>query len=141
MKESCYRRVVAASAWYDLAVTVPLATPWTLDWFLSTFAELHARLGLAGEVPVYGASIGLFGNLLGSVVVVWSLARLRSRDPALGRFDAAARFLFSAWMIYATLHGMSSLLLVFIIPELAWGIVQSLPVQCAQATRMSAKPV
>ncbi len=129
MKENGFRKIVALSAWYDLIVTAPLATPWTLKWFLAAFADLHSMLGVAGEVPAYGISLGLFANLLGSVVVVWSLVRVRNPQPWLGRYDAVARFLFSAWMAYAMAHGASLLVLAFLVPEITWGIVQSLPVR------------
>lgn len=131
MKEMSFRRIVAASGWYDLVVTAPFATPWTLKMMLPMLTDIHVRLGLAGEMPAHDVGIGLFANLLGSVVVVWSLVRVTSPDPRLGRFDALARFLFSAWMIYAMAHGFSLVLLAFLVAELAWGIVQSLPVRRA----------
>jgi len=129
MRESTYRKIVAASGWYDLVVTAPLATPWTLSWFLATLAELHAVLGLAGDVPTYSLSLGLFANLLGSLVLVWSVLRVRSPELRFGRYDAVARLLFSAWMAYAALNGFSPVVLAFLIPEITWGIVQSLPVR------------
>ncbi|MGH8345723.1 MAG: hypothetical protein ACRES5_04045, partial [Pseudomonas sp.] len=39
------------------------------------------------------------------------------------------RFLFSAWQAYALAHGASSLLVIFLVFELAWGVVQVLPVR------------
>jgi hypothetical protein len=36
--------------------------------------------------------------------------------------------MFSAWQLYALLHGASSLLVIFLFFELAWGVVQVLPV-------------
>jgi hypothetical protein len=68
--------IVRASAWCDLIATAPLATPWSLRWFLSAFEHLHGTLGLGGTVPAYSAGLALFANLLGSIVAVWSLARL-----------------------------------------------------------------
>jgi hypothetical protein len=56
---------------------------------------------------------------------------LRIRDPqqVYGRYDAVGRFLFSAWQLYALVHGASSILVIFLIFELAWGVVQVLPVR------------
>lgn len=133
LSESGFKKIVRASAWYDLVVTAPLATPWTLAWFLSQLAQLHERLGLPGTVPAYDTSVGLFANLLGSVVVVWSLVRIRSPQAWLGRFDALSRYLFAAWMLYALAHGATAALVLYVVVELAWGIGQSLPVRSRTA--------
>jgi hypothetical protein len=78
-------------------------------------------------VPVFEPTHLLAGNLMGSVVVVWSLARLHLGLPILGRYDAVARALFATWQIYAVATGASPLLLVLTVFEVGFGIAQALP--------------
>ncbi len=66
----------------------------------------------------------LLANLLGSVVVVWSLARWTAPSLRLGRLDAAARWLFATWKVHAVLPGASTIVLGFTAFELAFGWVQ-----------------
>ena len=86
-----YNSIVRFSALYDLAVTTPFMTPWTLTIVLGLINDLHIRLGLPCGVPTFGPTHLLFAGLMGSLVVVWSLARLRLKLPVLGRYDAVAR--------------------------------------------------
>jgi hypothetical protein len=121
-----YRRIVRASAWYDLIVTAGFATPWT-------FMAIHAMLasvarGLPGTFPPFEAGHVLMANLLGSIVVVWAVLRIRDPQLQFGRYDAAARFLFAAWQIYAVMHGASVLVLGFTVFEVGFGTMQSLPI-------------
>lgn len=126
-----YRRIVQASAWYDLIVTIGFATPWT-------FAAIHTMLtiaaqGLPGAFPPFDASHVLMANLLGSIVTVWAILRIRDPQLQFGRYDAAGRFLFSAWQIYAVLHGASVMILGFTFFEVLFGVMQSLPVDDGDA--------
>jgi hypothetical protein len=119
-----YRHVVRGSAWYDLIVTAAFATPWS-------FALVHGLLNaldLPGELPAFQPVHMLMANLLGSVVCVWAVLRIRDPQALYGRYDAVARFLFAGWQGYALAHGASSILLVFLVMELAWGVAQVLPV-------------
>jgi hypothetical protein len=123
---SRYRRIIQASAWYDLIVTAGFATPWT-------FAAIHAVLtmiaaGLPGTFPAFEPAHMLMANLLGSIVTVWAILRIRDPQRQFGRYDAAGRFLFAAWQIYAVVHGASWFILGFTAVELLFGVVQSLPV-------------
>ena len=132
---SRYRRLVRASAWYDLVVTAGFAMPWT-------FALIHAALtqiaaGLPGTFPPFDAAHMLMANLLGSVVTVWAILRIRDPQLQFGRYDAAARFLFAAWQIYAVMQGASVMILGFTMAELCFGILQSLPITEDVAERMS----
>jgi hypothetical protein len=124
-----YRRLVKGSAWYDLIVTAAFVTPWS-------FAALHAGLSsvsqafnLSGELPPFEPMHLLMANLFGSIVCVWAVLRIRDPQQVYGRYDAVGRFLFSAWQLYALLHGASSLLVIFLVFELAWGVAQVLPVR------------
>jgi hypothetical protein len=121
-----YSRIVRASAWYDLMVTIGFATPWT-------FAALHSMLavaaqGLPGTFPPFEPAHMLMANLLGSIVVVWSIVRIRDPQLQYGRYDAIARFLFAAWQIYAVVHGASAMILGFTVFEVLFGVIQSLPI-------------
>lgn len=130
---AAYLRIVRASAAYDLLVTAPFATPWSLALFLQAMARLSAALKLPRPPPVYSIELGFFANLMGSVVIVWSIARLLGPSVRLGRLDALARVLFASWMIYAAAHGASSLLLGFLPIELGFGLAQLAPVRRAAA--------
>lgn len=129
ISESAYRRIVSAGGWYDLAVTWPLATPWTFAAFLGLFADAQAAFGAPGETPAYSAGLALFANLMGTVVLIWSVLRVRSPELRFGRYDAVGRFLFAIWMLYAVLHGANALAAVFLVPEIGFGIAQALPVR------------
>ena len=100
-----YLRIMRASAAYDLIVSLPFATPWTLPLVHTVLVWLGGALGLPGQLPPIDPMSMLLGNLMGSVVVVWSVARLRLGLAVLGRYDAVARFLFAAWQINALLNG------------------------------------
>ncbi len=122
-----YRRIIQASAWYDLFATVGFATPWT-------FAIIHTMVsvaagGLPGAFPAFDASHVLMANLLGSIVTIWAIVRIRDPQPRFGRYDAAGRFLFAAWQIYAVVHGATVVILGFTFFELLFGVLQSLPVR------------
>src|SRR5687768_3585174 len=127
LSETSYNKIVRASAIYDLVVTAPFMTPWTLVPTLSLVKQAHVWLGLPGAMPTYEITHLLFAGLMGSVVVVWSLARLRLRLSVLGRYDALARLFFAAWQIFAVASGATPLLLAFTIFEIGFGLLQALP--------------
>ena len=127
LAEATYRTVVGTSAAYDLAVTAPFMTPWTLMFILDLLKQLHTYLGLPGAFPEFEISPLLFAGLLACVVVVCSLARLRLKLKVLGRYDALARLLLAIWQIYAVANGATPLLLIFTVFEIGFGVAQSLP--------------
>ncbi|WP_207284789.1 hypothetical protein [Pseudomonas sp. FW300-N2A2] len=124
-----YRRVVRGSAWYDLIVTAAFVTPWSFTALHGLLAGLSQALDLPGELPAFEPMHMLMANLLGSIVCVWSVLRIRDPQQVYGRYDAVGRFLFSTWQLYALLHGASSLLVIFLVFELVWGVAQVLPVR------------
>lgn len=126
-------KIVCASAWYDLVATAGFMTPWTASLCLSGFAVLSEALGLARPVPALDVTQMLFANLLGSVVVVWSLWRLRHPSRAVGLYDALARGLFALWQLYAVANGASFLILGFTFLEVVFAIAQSMPVTDKEA--------
>ncbi|MFN9471797.1 hypothetical protein [Acidovorax sp.] len=119
-----YRATVRASAWYDLLVTWPFALPWTFAWLYGLLASASTALALPGTMHPLDATHMLLANLLGSVVVVWSIARIAAPGVLLGRLDGLARFLFAAWQIYAVAHGASAIVLGFTVFELFFGVLQ-----------------
>ena len=122
-------KIVRASAWYDLVVTSALMTPWTAAIVLSLLASLSAQLGLERGFAPLDAVPMMLANLLGSVVVVWSLWRVRHASQRVGHYDVIARVLFAVWQVYAVSQGASYLILVVTAMEIVFGIAQLLPVR------------
>ena len=126
-----YRRLVKGSAWYDLIVTAAFVTPWSFVALHGVLSSVSQAFNLSGELPPFEPMHMLMANLLGSIVCVWAVLRIRDPQQVYGRYDAVGRFLFSAWQLYALLHGASSLLAIFLFFELAWGVAQVLPVRAS----------
>ncbi|WP_449104681.1 hypothetical protein [Pseudomonas mohnii] len=124
-----YRRLVRGSAWYDLIVTAAFATPWSFAALHAVMVSVSQAFDLPGSLPLFEPVHMLMANLLGSIVCVWAVLRIRDPQLIYGRYDAVGRFLFAAWQAYALAHGASSLLVIFLFFELAWGIAQVLPVR------------
>jgi hypothetical protein len=120
-------QIVRGSACYDLLMTAAFMTPWTAAWVFAGFATLSDALGLNRPVPTLDVTGMLFANLLGSVVVVWSLWRVRQPSRRVGLYDALARILFATWQLYAVAHGASFLILGFTVFEVSFAIAQVLP--------------
>lgn len=135
-----YLTLVRASAWYDLLVTWPFALPWTFAWLYAQLGALALALQLPGTLHPLDATHMLLANLLGSVVVVWSLARLLGPSVRLGRLDGVARGLFAAWQVNAFAHGASAVVLGFTAFELLFGVLQWWPVAAQSAPRQADAP-
>jgi len=135
LSAATYRTIVRTSAAYDLVVTAPFMTPWTLSFTIDLLHHLHTQFGLPGAFPAFEVSHLLFAGLMGSVVVVWSLTRLRLDLAVLGRYDALARMLFALWQIYAVANGVTPLLLIFTVFEVGFGLAQALPLDCHDSQR------
>ncbi|WP_433766343.1 hypothetical protein [Pseudomonas putida] len=131
--------IVRASALYDLIVTASFMTPWTVSLVFEGFAALSGALALQRPVPSLDATGMLLANLLGSVVVVWSLWRLMHPSRRVGLYDALARLLFATWQLYAVAHGASFLLLGFTLFEVGFGIAQVWPSPQAEPFEITAK--
>lgn len=123
------RRVIRASAGYDLLTALPLALPWTAAWSLDGVVALHRALGLAGQVPrADDVATLLFGCLMASLVAVWAVLRLVRPTLRNGLADTVARVLFSLNFVVAVLSGATPLVLAFLIAEVGWLIVQGVAV-------------
>ncbi|MFJ9965090.1 hypothetical protein [Streptomyces avermitilis] len=121
-----YLRVVRASAWYDLVVTVGFATPWTYALVHDALSSWGQAWGL-GDLPELDPMQTLYANLMGSVVVVWAVLRIVRPLPVHGLLDGVARTLFTAWQAYALAHGATQLLWLFLGVEVTFGVVQFVP--------------
>ncbi|MCY1029996.1 hypothetical protein OV207_00870 [Corallococcus sp. BB11-1] len=122
---SLSRRVVLASALYDLAVTLPFATPWTADAVLSGVRDVHHALSLGGDpLPAFTPTHLFFVALFGTIVSLWSVVRILQPTAFHGAFDTVGRALFSAWMLYALSQGATQVLVGFLVLELAWMFAQ-----------------
>ncbi|CAJ0821991.1 hypothetical protein [Ralstonia flaminis] len=127
VSESTFVRIVRASAWYDLIVSAPFATPWTFAWLHQALSAVAQALGIGG-LPAFEPAHLLMANLMGSVVCVWSVLRIRQASVTLGRYDAVARWLFSAWQVFALISGATLLVVPFLIVEVGFGLLQMMPV-------------
>ena len=127
MHLSTYRHLVRASALYDILVTAALATPWTLPFVHGLMSGLNQQLGGA-PLPAFAPFHMFIAGLLGSIVLVWSLLRLRAPSLLLGRHDGSARFLFSSWMAWTLAHTGAPVLWLLLVPEFLWGVAQWWPV-------------
>lgn len=118
MKPNNYLKLVKASALYDLIVTAPFATPWT-------FKLTHEFLGQIVEIPDYQPMHLLFVNLMGSLVIVWSILRLRHTEQIHGLYDGIARMLFFTWQIYYLVGFQAPWIIgIFAFFEIIFGILQ-----------------
>ncbi|MBT2440364.1 hypothetical protein J7E93_09635 [Streptomyces sp. ISL-36] len=132
-----YLRAVRTSAGYDLVVTAGFATPWTYALVHEALSKLGDTLGL-GALPALDPIEVLYANLMGSVVVVWALVRIVNPLPVHGLFDGVARTLFAAWQAYALAHGAPRWLWLFLVVEVAFGVVQLAPWRPARRTDLGA---
>ena len=129
-------RVIRASAAYDVVATAAFALPWTAPFALDSLRGVHETLGLSGALPQpHDVFTILFANLLGSIVLVWSVLRLARPSLMLGAADTVARVLFSTWMAAALFSGATTAVLAFLVPEVTWGIVQGAAVLRASRRR------
>lgn len=120
-----YRGMVWGSALYDLLVIGPFAIPVVSGFELQLLLRLHDVLGLEGSFPVFEPLHLLFVNLLGGVVIVWSLVRLRSPDAIFGLFDGLIRAFFCAlFLYYLLLWQVSGVVYLFLVPEALWALAQ-----------------
>ena len=85
LSRSAFLTIVRASAAYDFLLTAPFATPWTFAYAHAHLSALNESLGGA-PLPPFGPFHVLFACLMGSIVLVWSVLRLRAPSVTLGRY-------------------------------------------------------
>lgn len=127
LSETQFATLVRTSAAYDVLATAPFLTPWSFQLLVDMVRQLHAAMGLPGQIPDFEPTHMLLANLLGAVVLVWSAVRLHLGLPLLGRYDALARALFATLQIHAVVAGASPVLLLFTLFEIGFGVAQVLP--------------
>lgn len=135
-----YQQLVRASALYDLIVTAPFATPWTFAHLYAALGVLGASLGTGGDLPAFTPMHALFANLMGSIVLVWSVLRIRVPRVEFGIADGVGRILFATWQAYALAHGATRLLVPFLVGEVAFGVAQLAPVALQRLARRRRLP-
>lgn len=110
-----------AGAIYDLVVTVGFATPFTAAAIFDLTRWAHDALALPGaQLPVFGATEMMFIAMFGTVVTMWSIARILRPEARFIAIDTVGRALFSLWMTWALLNGQSATVVVFLIGEVVW---------------------
>ncbi|MBC3952074.1 MULTISPECIES: hypothetical protein [Pseudomonas] len=122
-----YRQLVRASGWYDLIVTAAFVTPWSFAVLHGVLSSLSQAWSVPGALPTFEPMHMLMANLLGSIVCVWSVLRIRDPQAVFGRYDAVGRLLFATWQAYALMQGATWLLAGFLIMELIWAVLQLWP--------------
>ncbi|MDR7332690.1 hypothetical protein [Roseateles asaccharophilus] len=134
-----FRRIVWASAAYDVVVTAPFATPWTFAIAFGQLSVVNQALG-GQPLPAFEPMHQLFALLMASVVMVWSWLRLRTPTAALGRHDAVTRLLFSTWMFWTWLQTGAPVMLLFLLPEISWAVAQAWPVKLSAPATAALRP-
>ncbi len=114
-----------AGAVYDLIVTVGFATPFTAPLLLALTRFLHDALDLPGaQLPELDPTALLFTSMFGTAVTMWAIARILRPEVRFIAIDTVGRAVFSLWMIWALLNGQSATIVVFLIGEVTWLILQ-----------------
>ena len=114
-----------AGAVYDLIVTVGFATPFTAPLLLALTRSLHDALDLPGaQLPELDPTALMFTSMFGTAVTMWAIARILRPEARFIAIDTVGRAVFSLWMIWALLNGQSTTVVVFLIGEVTWLILQ-----------------
>jgi hypothetical protein len=132
MKSQRFVRAGRIGALYDLAVTALFATPWTAALVLSVLGKLHHSLGLPGEaMPEFDTSHLLYVTLFGIIVTLWSVVRVLRPIPLLIAADTIGRAAFSLTFIWTLTQGHSTIVVPFLVLEVAFLVYQALGVRAA----------
>ena len=124
---------------YDLIVTAGFATPWTAAFMLGVLAKVHDWLGLSGSsMPVFEPSHVLFVTLFGVVVTMWAVVRVLWPVPMLIAADTVGRAAFALAFVWALAAGHSTVIVAFLVLEVAFLIAQGLGVRKALTTEKNA---
>ena len=117
---------------YDVAVTAGFATPWTATFVLGVLTQLHHSLDLPGApLPTFDTSHVLFVTLFGIVVTMWGVVRILWPVPLLIAADTVGRAAFSLAFVWALVAGHSTVVVAFLIVEMAFFVAQGLGVRAA----------
>lgn len=123
--ERRYRKVVWLSGLYDFIVTLPFALPGLVGVQLEALAKIQGWLGLTGQFPVFEPVHLFLLNLLGTIVIIWAGLRIAKPEPLFGLVDSIGRSAFSSLMLYyLVVWGIPQVVMLFLIPEILFGIAQ-----------------
>jgi hypothetical protein len=122
-----YFALIRASAVYDIVLILPFVTPWSFALLLGQLSRLNVWLG-GTPLPPFAPLHLLLATLLGTLVLLWCLFRLRGASLRLGRFDGVGRLVFAFWIGWAMFASDAPVLWLYLVPELLWGLAQSWPV-------------
>ena len=135
MKSEQYVRAGRIGAIYDLGVTAPFATPWTAALVLNVLGQLHNSLALPGDViPAFGTSHLLYVTLFGIIVTLWAAVRLIRPIPLLIAADTVGRAAFSMTFLWALTQGQSTIVMPFLVLEVAFLVYQAIGLRAALRT-------
>lgn len=96
-------------------------TPWTAATIFDLFGTLHARWNLPGDaLPAFEGPHMTFVNLFGAGVTMWSIARVLQPVPWMVGIDTVGRLTFSLVLAGALARGHSTVLVPFLVLELAF---------------------
>lgn len=130
------RRVPAGrvGAIFDVVITAGFATPWTAELVIRLLGNIHDSLGLAGsEMPEFDTPHLLYVTLFGVVVTMWGVVRILRPVPLLIATDTVGRAAFALTFIWALAEGHSTVVVVFLVTEIAFLVAQWLGVRKALA--------
>jgi hypothetical protein len=118
MTGTTYCKIIRTGGIYDFVSTAAFATPWT-------FVIIMRFLGRFDALPDFGPLHLLFANLMGSLVILWALLRIRDPRPVYGLYDSGSRFLFFTWELYylIAMHG-TPIVWFFVFFEILFGAIE-----------------
>ena len=120
---------------YDIFVTAGFATLWTATFLLAVLARVHDSLELPGSaMPDFETSHVLFVTLFGVVVTMWGVVRAIWPVPFLIAADTVGRAAFAVAFVWALAAGHSTVIVAFLVLEIAFLVAQALGVRKALKT-------
>lgn len=130
--------VIRAVAFFDLAVTAPLAVPILAGAYV---AWLFAGFGLltppAAHLPLSDAAL-LFCNLAGLLALLWNGARALQPQSMLTTLDIRGRLLVAAMLAFHALQGLPAVLWLFVASEVIGAVLQWLAQRSLRRQRAAA---
>lgn len=118
-----YATMVRAGGVYDLMLVAPLAVPGGVGWMLGWLGPVNVALGGEAYPTLAGIPL-LLAQLMGSIIVTWSVLRIVWPRWQLGVADAASRGLFSLHYALLIASGGHPLGWFLLVPEVLWGLAQ-----------------
>ncbi len=121
---SDYRRIVRLSGVYDATLMLLFAFPGLVATTMDSIARVHVALGLQGTVPPLPLFGHFFINMMAIITMVWAVARIIDPAPNYGLYDGLLRVLLALLMVGYVTIGLTPILLLFAVVEIAWATLQ-----------------